>query len=99
MQAHQLALQAYVAQVPARAGGIYHHGIAGDEGQAQVVAHELLAAALEADFYDIEPRERVRHFYVLQPVEYIEAVAAPGATAPVGFAAARLGAAAPAGRT
>ena len=58
-------------------------GITRHEGQAQVVAHKLFATTFEADFYDIKPGKRIGHFYVLQPVEYVEAVAAAGATATV----------------
>ncbi|GAB3297862.1 hypothetical protein GCM10027511_12910 [Hymenobacter humi] len=85
--------------MPAAAGGVHHHGIARDQRQAQVVAHKLFTAALEADFYDVEAGKGVRYCYVLQPIENIEAVAASGAASSIGFAAARFGAAAPSGRT
>ena len=65
LQAHQFAFQAHVAQVPAAARRIHHHGITGDQRQALVVAHELFTPALKTDFYDIKAGKRARYFHVL----------------------------------
>ena len=98
LQAHQLALERDVAEVPARAGRFHHHGVARHERQALFVAHELLPAALEAHLHHIEPGKGVGYLHVLEPVEHVHAVAAAGATASFRAAAPYFGGAAAATR-
>ena len=59
--------------MPPVAGGLYYHGVAGDEGQAADIAEKVFAAAFEADFDDVKFFKVTGQVKVLKPVEYIEA--------------------------
>lgn len=85
--------------MPAVAGGFYHYGVAGNQGQMLGITEELFPATFKADFYDIETLKVSRQVQVLQPVEYVEAVTTAGAATPFGAAAGSSGGAAPTGRT
>ncbi|GAA4376438.1 hypothetical protein GCM10023186_10320 [Hymenobacter koreensis] len=65
-----------MADMPAVAARINHHGVAGNQRNAVGIAKELFASTFKAELYEVEFLKIDGQVEVLQPVEYIQAVTA-----------------------